>query len=240
MNITVFCEHNASMDSEEGKVAYPEGFGNCLAALFAQNGKNKVTLIGMDETGVIGFSDKAVDSADVFVWWGHWYHEKVSDEIVKKITDRVHRGAGAIFLHSAHMAKPFRALMGTSCSLIWREDGEQERLWCVNPSHPIAAGLGEYVDIPQEEMYGEFFDIPTPDELVYVGWFRGGEIFRGGCVFNRGRGKVFYFNPGHETYPTYKVEAVQKLLSQAADYVCPKTVIDKIECRHAEKFSIDR
>lgn len=240
MNALVFCEHNASMDSPEGKAAYPEGLGECLAQLLREAG-HTVTLLPMGEQGVQGYSDELLDGADVAFWWGHWYHGAVQSEIVDKIADRVHRGMGMVFLHSAHESKMFKKLLGTSCSLKWREDGERERLWCVDPAHPIAAGLGEFIDIPQEEMYGEPFDIPAPDELVYIGWFEGGEVFRGGCVFKRGRGKLFYFNPGHETYPTYKLPAVRRLLLQACDYVAPKQPLaGPISCPHIEKFSVDR
>ena len=240
MNVLVFCEHNPSMDSEEGKTAYPEGMGECLAQLLREAGCG-VTLFRMGEAGVEGCSDEVLEKADVAFWWGHWYHGAVQSAIVETLADRVHRGMGMVFLHSAHDSKMFKKLLGTSCSLKWREDGERERLWCVDPAHPIAAGLGEYVDIPREEMYGEPFDIPAPDESVYIGWFEGGEVLRGGCVFRRGRGKLFYFNPGHETYPTYKLPAVRRLLAQACAYVAPKQPIaPPICCPHIEGFSVDR
>ena len=238
MKVTVVCEHNASMDSEEGKAAYPEGLGTCLAQLLKAKDKN-VTLLRADEEGVHGLSDEILESTDVLFWWGHWYHGAVDDALVGKIAYRVRRGMGMVFLHSAHDSKPFKSLLGTTCSLSWREDGEHERLWCVDPAHPIARGLGEYIDVDREEMYGEPFDIPTPDELVYIGWFRGGEVLRGGCVFRRGRGKIFYFNPGHETYPTYKIEKVRTLLLQACDYVAPEAgIAEKLECRLIEEYSI--
>lgn len=237
MNVLVFCEHNPSMDSPEGKAAYPEGLGECLAQLLREAG-HTVTLLPMGEQGVQGYSDELLDGADVAFWWGHWYHGAVQEEIIRKVADRVHRGMGMVFLHSAHESKMFKKLLGTSCSLKWREDGERERLWCVDPAHPIAAGLGEFIDIPQEEMYGEPFDIPAPDELVYIGWFEGGEVFRAGCVFRRGRGKIFYFNPGHETYPTYHIPEVQRLLTQAAEYVAPREVAESIGCRHRAEFAI--
>lgn len=238
MKVTVVCEHNASMDSEEGKAAYPEGLGVCIAELLKAKDKN-VTLIRADEQGVHGLTDEILEKTDVMFWWGHWYHGAVDDALVDKIAYRVQRGMGIVFLHSAHDSKPFKRLLGTTCSLAWREVGEKERLWCVMPDHPIARGLGEYIDVEHEEMYGEPFDIPTPDELVYIGWFRGGEVFRGGCVFHRGRGKIFYFNPGHETYPTYKIDKVRTLLLQACDYVAPASgVAEKVQCRHIEEFSI--
>lgn len=121
---------------------------------------------------------------------------------------------GLIVLHSAHFSKIFKSLMGTSCDLKWREADEKERIWVIDPSHPIAAGLGEYFELEREEMYGEHFDIPAPDELILVSWFEGGEVFRSGCTYYRGNGKIFYFRPGHETYPTYYDENVLKVISK--------------------------
>ncbi len=238
MQITVVCEQNGAMLSPEGKKAYPEGLGSCLKGMLEEAGHN-VTLVTIGEEGAAALTDEIIGGTDVMFWWGHWYHGKVSDEIVAKVADRALRGMGMVFLHSAHDSKIFKRLLGSSCSLKWREDGEHERLWCTDMTHPIARGLGEYIDIPREEMYGEPFDIPTPDELVYIGWFRGGEVFRGGCVFRRGAGKLFYFNPGHETYPTYKLPAVRQLLRQACAYVAPALPIKgEICCPHVEQFSV--
>ncbi|WP_188498415.1 ThuA domain-containing protein, partial [Pullulanibacillus pueri] len=130
-------------------------------------------------------------------------------------------GMGLIVLHSGHFSKIFKKLMGTSCDLKWREAGENERLWVVQPNHPIAEGIGETIELEHEEMYGEHFDIPVPDELVFVSWFKGGEVFRSGCVFNRGQGKIFYFRPGHETFPTYYHADVQRVIKNAVNYVAP-------------------
>lgn len=238
MKVTIVCEFNPSMVSEQGIKAYPEGMGECLRDLLVEGGHD-TTYVKADENGAKGLTDEILQETDVLIWWGHWYHGAVEDELVEKIANRVYRGMGLICLHSAHVSKIFTRITGTTGSLKWREVGEQERLWCIMPSHPINNGLGEYVDIMQEEMYGEPFDIPTPDELIYVGWFKGGEVFRGGCVFNRGRGKVFYFNPGHETYPTYKNPQVRKILLNATEYVkCSSGIAQKIECKHVPEFSV--
>ncbi len=203
----------------------------CLANIFRT--ENEVTLLRADDKGVHGLTDEILNGTQVLVWWGHWYHHTVDLELVEKIALRVQCGMGMIFLHSAHDSRPFKRLLGSSCSLVWREDGEFERLWCVDPTHPIARGL-ETIDIPQEEMYGEPFDIPTPDELVYIGWFEGGEVFRGG-------GKLFYFNPGHETYPTYHLPDVQRVLRQACAYVAPQNgILEGIRCPNREKFSFQK
>jgi trehalose utilization protein len=149
-------------------------------------------------------------------------HRKVSDEIVEKVHKRVVAdGMGLIPLHSAHFSKIFIKLMGTTCNLKWREIGEKERLWVVNPGHPIVQGVGDYIEIPNAEMYGEHFDIPQPDELVFVSWFAGGEVFRSGCCFFRGRGKIFYFRPGHETYPIFYNEGVLKVIENAINWAAP-------------------
>lgn len=147
-------------------------------------------------------------------------HEQVPDKLVGKIYERVLGGMGLIVLHSGHNSKIFRKLMGTTCSLRWR-DGDRERLWTVNPAHPIAQGVPEYFNIPVEEMYGERFDIPEPDELVFLGWFAGGELFRSGCCWNRGLGKVFYFQPGHESNPTFHNENVQRIIINAVHWAAP-------------------
>ncbi len=138
---------------------------------------------------------------------------------------------GFIALHSAHFAKPFKLLMGTSCSLRWR-DNEYERVWCVNPGHPIAGGIPPYFELENEEMYGEFFDIPQPESLVFTGWFRSGEVFRSGCCWTRGLGRVFYFQPGHETNPTYHNPIIQRIICNAVRWAAPVNRRDSLDCKH--------
>ncbi|GGP20711.1 ThuA domain-containing protein [Silvimonas iriomotensis] len=172
-----------------------------------------------------GLTEARLAGCDVLVWWGHKAHANVSDEIVARVQQRVLEGMGLIVLHSGHFSKIFRRLMGTNCSLKWREADEKERLWVVEPSHPIAAGLGQYFELPYEEMYGERFDIPQPDELVFLSWFEGGEVFRSGCCWQRGHGRVFYFRPGHEAYPTYYDRNVQQVLANAVQWAAPRVNI---------------
>lgn len=152
------------------------------------------------------------------MWWGHAAHGKVRDRIVERILGRVWEGMGLIALHSAHYSKPFMRLMGTSCSIIWREAGERERLWVCNPAHPIARGLDRYFEIENVEMYGEPFAIPPPEELIFISWFEGGEVFRSGCTWKRGNGKIFYFRPGHEVYPIYYNKQVRLVLLNAVHW----------------------
>ena len=163
-----------------------------------------------------GLTQEVLDTTDVLLWWGHCKHEAVADEIVQRVYDRVNAGMGLIVLHSGHGSKIFRKLMGTNTGYLrWREDGEMVRLWVMDLAHPIAQGLGEYFELPAEETYGEHFDIPAPEELVFVSWVPGGEVFRSGCCWHRGQGRIFYFQPGHETYPAYYDANVQKVIRQA-------------------------
>ncbi len=177
-----------------------------------------------------GLGGDVLENTDVLIWWGHLAHGKVRDDIVEKIHERVLKGMGIIVLHSGHNSKIFRKLMGTSCSLKWREADERERLWVVEPGHPIAEGIGDYIEFEKEEMYGERFDVPDPDTLVFIGWFQGGEVFRSGCCYNRGLGKVFYFQPGHESYPIYYMPQVQKVITNAVKWAHPVKIIDDLSC----------
>ena len=142
---------------------------------------------------------------------------------------------GLIVLHSGHHSKPFRLLMGTTCNLTWREDGDMEQVWVVAPDHPIVQGIDRYFNLPHEEAYGEPFDIPEPDKLVLIGRYEGGEVFRSGCCWRRGRGKIFYFQPGHETYPTYTYPTVQRLLVNAVRWAAPESRVPQLDCPNVKK-----
>ena len=164
-----------------------------------------------------GLTDDVLADTDVLTWWGHAAHDTVADSVVDRVHARVLDGMGIVVLHSGHYSKIFKRLMGTTCSLIWRSDpgGEREMIWTVNPAHPIAAGVPQPIVIPHQEMYGEFFDIPPPDELVFISSFEGGEVFRGGCCYTRGAGRVFYFSPGDQEYPVYHQVEVQRVIANA-------------------------
>lgn len=165
-----------------------------------------------------GLSAARLAQTDVLIWWGHKDHGAVDDAVVERVAKRVWEGMGLIVLHSGHYSKIFKKLMGTPCGLNWREAGERERLWVINPSHPIAAGLGEYFELEYEEMYGEQFAVPEPLETVFISWFQGGEVFRSGLTYRRGAGNIFYFRPGHETYPTYHDENVKTVLRNSVKW----------------------
>lgn len=216
MNITVWNEYRHEKESEKVRLHYPEGIHKVIAEFL--EGDVTTATLDMPEHGL---TEEVLNRTDVLIWWGHKAHDEVSDEIVEKVHQRILEGMGFIALHSAHFSKVFKKLMGTGCDLKWREAGEKERIWVINPAHPIAEGLPEYFELEEEEMYGEHFDIPAPDELLFLSWFEGGEVFRSGATFTRGNGKIFYFRPGHETYPTYHNEYVQKVIKNAVNWVKP-------------------
>ena len=217
--ITVWNEYRHEKTNQTVAKVYPEGMHGQIASHLRSKGL-VVQTATLDEPEN-GLTVEDLANTDVLVWWGHMAHDQVKDETVERVYQRVMGGMGLIVLHSAHFSRIFRRLMGTSCNLKWREIGEKERLWVVNPGHPIAAGLGEFFELEHEEMYGELFDIPAPDELVLVSWFAGGEVFRSGCCFYRGMGKIFYFRPGHEAYPTYHNPDVLQVLYNSVMWAAP-------------------
>ena len=200
---------------------YPNGLHSAIAEGLKAHGFSHVRTAVLDEPEH-GLTVDVLNTTDVLLWWGHMAHGDVNDEIVERVYKRVMEGMGLVVLHSGHFSKIFKRLMGTSCDLKWREhDHENERLWVVAPAHPIAAGLPQWIDLDHEEMYGEHFDIPTPDELVLVSWFKGGEVFRSGCTWQRGSGRIFYFRPGHEMFPTYYNEQVRQVIANGVRWASP-------------------
>lgn len=223
IRVTVWNENVHERQDEAVRSVYPDGIHGAVAdALRQQLGDAvRVRTATLDQPDH-GLPDDVLAQTDVLTWWGHRAHDQVRDEVVDRIQGFVLRGMGLIVMHSAHLSKIFVRLMGTGCMLRWREVGERERLWIVDPSHPIVEGIdGECFELEHTEMYGELFDIPRPDEVVLISWFEGGEVFRSGCTFRRGKGKVFYFRPGHETYPIYHDANVQKILAGAVRWAAP-------------------
>ncbi len=219
IRVTVWNENRHEQHDKRVAAIYPEGIHGALAAPLRKAGF-QVRAATLDEPEH-GLSAEVLDTTDVLIWWGHLAHNEVSDEIVARVQQRILDGMGLIVLHSGHFSKLFKRLMGTSCNLKWREANDHERLWVVAPGHPITEGLGEYFEIEHEEMYGEHFDVPPPETLIFVSWFSGGEIFRSGCCYTRGRGKIFYFRPGHETLPTYHHPEVQRVITNAVRWAAP-------------------
>lgn len=217
--VTVWNEFRQEKSDPAVAAIYPEGIHAAIARGLESHGLTTATAT-LDQPEH-GLTEAALAQTDVLVWWGHLAHDEVSDEIVDRVQRRVLEGMGLIVLHSGHFSRIFRRLMGTSCDLKWRESGDTEVLWNLAPGHPITEGLGEKFVIEQEEMYGEFFDVPTPDTLVFVSWFTGGEVFRSGACYTRGAGRIFYFRPGHETYPTYHNADVQRVIANAARWAAP-------------------
>lgn len=193
---------------------YPEGMHACIAsALNAAEGVTATTATLQEPEH--GLTVTRLAETDVLLWWGHAAHGEVDDGIVERVAEQVWAGMGLILLHSAHFSKIFKRLMGTPCNLSWREAGERERIWVTNPRHPIAQGLPPHFVLENEEMYGEPFGVPEPLETVFISWFQGGEVFRSGLTYRRGAGNIFYFRPGHETYPTYHDRTVQHVIANA-------------------------
>jgi trehalose utilization protein len=221
LHVTVWNEYrHEQKPTHPASKIYPEGIHGAIAQGLHEYPGITARTATLDEPEH-GLTDAVLAETDVLIWWGHGAHDEVRDEIVAKVQARVLDGMGLIVLHSAHFSKIFKRLMGTSCELKWREGDDHERIWVVEPGHPIADGLGECLEIGREEMYGERFDIPAPETLVFLSWFSGGELFRSGCCYTRGRGKIFYFRPGHESYPTYFNPDVRRVIANAARWVAP-------------------
>ncbi|AEV39825.1 protein containing DUF1037 (plasmid) [Pseudovibrio sp. FO-BEG1] len=209
-----------NVHEQENKIVadiYPDGMHNHIAAALNNDPEISATTAVLQDPEH-GLTEERLADTDVLIWWGHAAHGDVSDEIVERVCERVWSGMGMIFLHSAHFAKPFKRLMGAPCNLTWREAGERERLWVTSRNHPITAGIPDSFELENEEMYGEPFGVPEPLETVFISWFQGGEVFRSGLTYKRGAGNIFYFRPGHETYPTYHNETVQRVIANGVKW----------------------
>lgn len=231
IKVTVWNEYIHEREYEGIGKIYPKGIHGCIADFLGKEAdlEVKTATLDMPENGL---TQEVLDNTDVLIWWGHCAHDKVSDEVVTRVCKRVLQGMGFIALHSAHLCKIMQKLLGTSMTLQWRND-DRERLWCICPTHPIAAGVPMKIELPHEEMYGEFFDIPKPDDVIFTGWFAGGEVFRSGCTFTRGYGRIFYFQPGHEEYPIYYIPEIQKIIINAVRWARNVNFRDSLDCVNA-------
>ncbi|SDX89280.1 ThuA domain-containing protein [Paenibacillus sp. CF384] len=220
IKVTVWNEYLHEINNPAVAAIYPKGIHGALAdGLSSEQISVKTATLAEPEHGL---SEETLANTDVLIWWGHLAHDKVDDAIVERVYNRVLRGMGLIVLHSGHASKIFSKLLGTPTGqLKWREADDKERIWVIDPAHPIASGIGEYIELEKEEMYGEHFHIPAPDQLVFVSWFEGGEVFRSGVTYNRGQGKIFYFRPGHETYPTYYNEEILRVIANGVHWAAP-------------------
>jgi trehalose utilization protein len=220
LRVTIWNEFEHELISKTVAAVYPDGIHEHLRrVLDAPDLEIRTAFLAQDEHH--GLSPDVLNNTDVLLWWGHMAHWKVREDIANAVVARVHEGMGFIPMHSAHASKPFGKLMGTPCDLQWREANERAYVWTVAPTHPIAKGLPLMFPLEREEMYGEYFRIPAPDELIFITWYQGGNVFRGGCTFKRGLGKIFYFHPGHESYPSFYNANVIKVLSNAIRWAAP-------------------
>ncbi|SEH11230.1 Trehalose utilization protein [Natronorubrum sediminis] len=219
--VTIWNEFRHEREDDDVAAVYPDGIHETIAEGLTDGERTHDVQYATLEEPEHGLTEDVLERTDVLVWWGHEAHDEVADEIVDRVHRRVLEGMGLIALHSAHYSKPFKRLMGTTCSLQYREAGETERLWVVDPGHPIVDGFEGSLELPRTEMYGEPFDVPEPDRLVFLSWFEGGEVFRSGCCYRRGSGRIFYFRPGHETYPIYENEEIRRVLRNAVAWATP-------------------
>lgn len=218
MNITIWNENFHEKEIPQVTEIYPGGIHEYLASFIKEDGVNVRTATLDDEE--CGLTDEVLKDTDVLIWWGHAKHHDVPDEIAERVQQYVLGGMGFVALHSAHHSKPFKRLMGTSANLHWMHES-RERIWTIAPNHPIAEGVPESFVLETEEMYGEPFAIPNPDEVIFMGWFKSGNLFRSGCTFTRENGRIFYFQPGHETFESFKNPIVQRIIKNAIKWACP-------------------
>jgi trehalose utilization protein len=222
IDVTIYNEFVHELQDEAVKAVYPEGIHIAIKSFLEKDqaiGKIRCAVL-QDHRETL--SKEVLDGTDVLIWWGHMRHHEVDDEVAARVCRRVLDGMGLVVLHSGHASKPFKALMGTDTDqLRWRAAGEKVRLWNIARNHPITRGLTETFVIPNDETYGEPFGIPNPDELIFLSWFQGGEVFRSGCTWRRGEGKIFYFQNGHETHPVYYQKEVQLVITNAVKWAYP-------------------
>lgn len=222
LRVTVWNEFVHERQDRVPAELYPDGMHTEIAAAIRGHLGKDVT-VGCATLGEPdhGLTPQVLQSTDVLTWWGHCAHEAVDDNVAERVAEHVLAGMGLVVLHSAHYSKVFRRLMGTECSLRWRNEDDQELVWSVNPGHPICEGVPSPIILGRHEMYGEYFDIPQPDELVFISSFSGGEVFRSGCCFRRGKGRVFYFSPGDQDYPIYHDASVRRVIANAIRWCAP-------------------
>lgn len=233
--VTIWNEYLHELENDTVKTVYPNGIHNAIAEGIQGLAEFDIKTATLREEHH-GLTDDVLANTDVLIWWGHRAHAEVSDEIVEKVHAQVLNGMGLVVLHSGHFSKVFRKLMGTNCSLKWREADEKERLWNLEPAHPIMRGIPDHFELAEEEMYGERFDIPTPDKLLMVSWFQGGEVFRSACTWQRGHGRIFYFRPGHETFPTYHNAHVQRIIANSCKWARRRITIDTTDAPNTKEL----
>lgn len=229
IRVTVWNEFIHEREYEGIRKVYPDGIHGCIADFLGKNEDITVKCATLDMPEH-GLSEEVLEDTDVLIWWGHCAHDKVDDKVVERVKNHVLRGMGLIALHSAHHSKIMKSLLGTTLNLYWKH-GDSEKIFCVNPAHPIAAGITEPIILENEELYGEFFDIPEPDDEIFIGWFKSGYVFRSGVTFTRGMGRIFYFQPGHEEYPIYYHPQIQQVITNSVRWAAPyRKMQNTFEC----------
>lgn len=220
IRITVWNEYRHEKNKPSVAKIYPNGMHEVIKSFLSEEAEFEVRTATLEEPEH-GLTQEILNDTDVLIWWEHLAHDEVDDEIVNRVHARILDGMGFIPLHSSHFSKIFKKLMGTTCNLKWRVQAEKERLWVIEPGHPIVQGISEYIELPNSEMYGEKFDIPTPDQLIFISWSEGGNVFRSGCCYFRGNGKIFYLKPGHEMYPIFYNKEIQQVIKNAVKWAAP-------------------
>jgi len=225
IRVTVWNEFRHEKKNPVVAKHYPHGIHETIASHVRTRDGLQVRTATLDEPEH-GLSESVLKETDVLTWWGHMAHKEVADAVVERVCDRVLAGMGLLVLHSGHFSKVFKRLMGTTCDLKWREhENEREILWVTRPGHPLVAGIDDHFILDHEEMYGEFFDIPEPEQTVLISSFTGGEVFRSLCTWSRGAGRIVYFRPGHETFPSYHDANVQRVIENAVRWAAAPSTL---------------
>jgi len=219
LSVTVWNENVHEQEREAVAERYPDGIHGAIADFLEDAGFDVRTATLQEPEH--GLPEAVLEDTDVLVWWAHKAIHEVEEDVADRVVEHVLDGMGFVPLHSGKNSKAFKRLMGTSCDIKYRHGGETERVWVVDPGHPIADGLDDHFEIPETEMYGEPYDVPEPDRLVLTSWFAGGEVFRSGCCYRRGRGRIFAFRPGHEAYPIFYQDEVQTVIENAVEWAAP-------------------
>ncbi|MBP5209898.1 MAG: ThuA domain-containing protein [Clostridia bacterium] len=218
IRVTVWNEFTHEKNDPEARAQYPDGIHVAVRDFLSVDSGLTIRTATLDQPAC-GLPDEVLFDTDVLVWWGHMRHADVDDATVERIRRRVYAGMGFVALHSAHHSKPFRAILGTTGNLTWGRE-QKALVWNLAPTHPIAAGLPSHFEL-FEEMYGEPFFIPRPDDVIFGTWYEDGNLFRGGCTWTCGLGRVFYFHPGHETCASFHHPLVQEIIRRGVRWAAP-------------------
>ncbi|MCI9889451.1 ThuA domain-containing protein [Micrococcales bacterium 31B] len=235
LRVTVWGENRHEQRDPRVAAHYPQGMHGAIAEGISEWATSDVEITyALLDDPEHGLSEEVLARTDVLTWWGHMAHAEVDDEVVRRVQRHVLSGMGLVVLHSGHWSKIFTTLMGTTCTLRWRNESDRELVWTIDPTHPIARGIPHPIIIPEQEMYGEFFDIPVPDEVIFLSTFSGGEVFRSGITYRRGFGKIFYFSPGDQDYPVYHHPDVRHVIANGVEWARPERerelpVLDRFE-----------